>query len=70
MNTRKNNLSVREIEVLKLLIKDPDPQFVADRLSCSLATVKTHIRHIHTKLNVNSTTKAILWGIKNKIDKA
>ena len=70
MNTGNNILSAREIEVLKLQMKGHDPQRVADKINCSLATVKTHIRHIHAKLNVNSTSKAIAWGFKNGLDKS
>ena len=69
MNTRNNILSSREIEVLKKLMKGYDPQQVADKLNCSIATIKTHIRHIHAKLNVNTTTKSIAWGFKNGLDK-
>jgi DNA-binding CsgD family transcriptional regulator len=69
MKTGNDILSAREIEVLKLQMKNYDPQGIADKLKCSLATVKTHIRHIHAKLNVNTSSKAISWGFKNGLDK-
>ena len=70
MKTRNKILSDREEEVLKLQMKGYEPQQIADKIKCSLATVKTHIRHIHAKLNVNTSSKAIAWGFKNGLDKS
>jgi ATP/maltotriose-dependent transcriptional regulator MalT len=52
-------LSDRELEVLRLLGSDLDGPAIARRLVVSLHTVRTHTKHIYTKLNVNNRRAAI-----------
>ncbi len=52
-------LSVRELEVLRLLGSDLDGPAIARRLVVSLNTVRTHTKHIYTKLDVNSRRAAV-----------
>lgn len=52
-------LSEREIQVLRLLSLGLSNQAVADQLYISLATVKTHIRHIFEKLGVENRVEAL-----------
>lgn len=52
-------LSSRELEVLRLIDKGYTNQDVADKLFISLSTVKTHTKHIYTKLGVTSRTQAL-----------
>lgn len=49
-----SNLTVREEEVLALIMQDASIQLVAEKLVISPHTVKTHINHIYKKLNVSS----------------
>jgi LuxR family transcriptional regulator, maltose regulon positive regulatory protein len=60
-------LSDREIEVLQYLAEGFSNREVAQKLTISLSTVKTHTRNIYGKLGVNSRTQAIaqarIWGI-------
>ena len=52
-------LSVREVEVLKLLAAGLTNQEIADKLYLSLNTIKSHTNSIYIKLGVNRRTQAI-----------
>lgn len=52
-------LSDRELDVLRLLRSDLDGPAIARELIVSLNTVRTHTKHIYTKLGVNSRRAAI-----------
>ncbi|GEP39178.1 LuxR family transcriptional regulator [Nocardioides psychrotolerans] len=52
-------LSERELDVLRLLGSDLDGPAIARTLFVSLNTVRTHTKHIYTKLGVNSRRAAI-----------
>lgn len=52
-------LTEREIEVLRLLARGSSTSQVAERISISENTVKTHIRNILAKLEVGSRTEAV-----------
>lgn len=52
-------LSPREIEVLRLIATGASNQEIADTLVLSLHTVKHHVAHILTKMNVPTRTKAV-----------
>lgn len=57
-----DTLSERELEVLRYLAKGLRNQEIADSLYISLNTVKTHLKHIHSKLDVNNRTEAVVRG--------
>ena len=52
-------LSVRELDVLRLLDTDLDGPDIARRLSVSLNTLRTHTRNIYLKLGVTSRRAAV-----------
>jgi len=52
-------LSERELDVLRLLGSDLDGPAIARELVVSLNTVRTHTKHIYTKLGVNNRRSAI-----------
>jgi ATP/maltotriose-dependent transcriptional regulator MalT len=52
-------LSDRELDVLRLLGSDLDGPAIARRLTVSLNTVRTHTKHIYTKLDVNNRRAAV-----------
>lgn len=54
----KDILSGREYEILRLLARGDAYKKIADELSISIATVKTHIANIYDKLHVNSRGEA------------
>ena len=51
-------ITPREIEILKLIARGCSNQQIADELDCAKETVKTHIRHILSKLNAVGRTEA------------
>ncbi|NLW03667.1 MAG: response regulator transcription factor [Pseudomonadaceae bacterium] len=55
----REELSVREEQVLVLVAEGLANKEIAQRLFISLHTVKTHIRHILRKLDVSSRTQAL-----------
>jgi len=52
------DISARELDTLKL-IGDLSNQEIADKLFVSLNTVKTHLKNIYLKLEVDNRTKAV-----------
>jgi LuxR family maltose regulon positive regulatory protein len=52
-------LTFREIETLELLAQGLYNKEIADKLSISLETVKTHLKNIYQKLGVSSRQKAV-----------
>jgi LuxR family maltose regulon positive regulatory protein len=57
-NNSGSGLSDRELEALKLIAEGLSNQEIADRLFISLNTVKTHVKNILLKLNVDSRIQA------------
>ncbi|MBI5220085.1 MAG: hypothetical protein HY958_14250 [Bacteroidia bacterium] len=58
-NILEFGLSNRELDTLKLLVEEFSNQEIADKLFVSLNTVKTHLKNIYLKLEVNSREKAV-----------
>jgi LuxR family maltose regulon positive regulatory protein len=52
-------LSVRELEVLGLVVAGLTNREIAERLFITVGTVKTHVHHIYGKLGVSDRAKAI-----------
>jgi LuxR family maltose regulon positive regulatory protein len=52
----------RELEVLKLLDSELSNRQIAARMFVSVATVKTHIRHLYRKLGVTARHQAVARG--------
>lgn len=59
-------LSKRENEILHLLSKGLRYKEIADQLFLSTETIRTHIRNIYEKLQVNSRTDALNKAFGNK----
>lgn len=57
-------LSGRELDILKGLMAGFSYKLIADDLHISIDTVRSHIRHIYDKLQVNSKTEAILKAMR------
>jgi len=60
-------LSEREIEVLNLMAKGASNKDIADQLSITQSTVKTHITSIFQKLDVTTRTEAVTTALKKGI---
>ena len=52
-------LSERELEVMGLIAAGLSNKKISEELTVSVSTVKTHISHIYSKLDVHSRTKAV-----------
>jgi len=61
------HLSVREKEILALLVDGLSYKMIADKCAISIFTVNAHVRKIYEKLHVHSATEAIAKAGKNKI---
>jgi DNA-binding CsgD family transcriptional regulator len=53
------SLSPREFEVLELISSGCSNQQIADALTVSVGTVKSHVSNIFAKLQVNNRTQAV-----------
>jgi len=62
-------LSVRELEVLKMLCTGENYKTIAAVLSISTNTVKAHIKNIYTKLQVNTRAEVVSKAFKHRIVK-
>lgn len=63
----KYGLSVREVEVLRYLVKGYSYKMIAHVCHVSLATIQFHIRNIYHKLHVNCGREAVIKALKDKI---
>lgn len=61
------HLTLREKEVLKLLVDGASYKLVSAELNISIDTVRSHIRNIYDKLKVNSKSEAVAKAILNNI---
>lgn len=66
-NADLNNLSSRQVEILKLWGESYSNQEIADRFFISVRTVESHKNHIMQKLNLKSTVDMVKFAIKNNI---
>ena len=60
-------LSPREIDVLRLIANGNSNKLIADQLSISEATAKTHVASILSKLGANDRTHAVTIAMKRGI---
>jgi len=65
--TITNNLTNREVEVLKLIAEGMINKEIAKNLFISEKTVKNHISNIFKKLDVNDRTQAAIYAFKHNI---
>ncbi len=59
-----DELSVRELEVLRLLVAGTSNKAIAGRLGLSENTVKSHLNHIFSKLQVQSRGEAVAAALQ------
>lgn len=60
-------LTLKEQEILQHLINGKSYKQVAAAQHISVETVRSHIKHIYSKLHVSSMSQAVAKAIKNKI---
>jgi DNA-binding NarL/FixJ family response regulator len=61
------NLTDKEKLVLQQLTQGKSYKMIADELSVSVETVKTHMKNIYQKLHVHSSTEAVAKALQEKL---
>lgn len=61
------NLTSKESEVLKLLVKGLSYKMIADQLGISYFTVNNHIKKVYEKLHVHSLGEALALAHKDRL---
>lgn len=62
---RQEGLTQREAEVLALITQGFTNDEIADTAHLSINSVKSYIRSCYRRIDVDSRTKAVLWGIEH-----
>ena len=62
-----NDLTERERDVLRCMVKGMNNNEIADKLVISLGTVKYHVSNIFQKLGVDSRVEAVKLAIEQKL---
>ena len=60
-------LTVREVDVLRLLARGCSKKQIATRLGISAHTVVSHVRNTYRKLQVNSAAAAVMRAVQLQI---
>jgi len=63
--SKLEQLTVREVDVLQLVVKGNTNAEIANALFISEATVKTHISNIFTKLDLRDRVQAVVFGYES-----
>ena len=61
----KPELSPRETEVLGLICRGMSNLEIADHLFVSVNSVKTYVRQVYQKIDVNRRAQAVAWGLEH-----
>ena len=67
VDDKLNELTRREIEVLKLIAEGLFNKEIASKLDISERTVKNHVSNIFKKIDVSDRTQAAVFAIKNNL---
>ena len=62
---REEGLTAREAEVLSLITMGLSNQEIAERTLLSINSIKSYIRSAYRKIDVDSRSKAVLWGVEH-----
>ena len=62
----EHQLSEREMEILKEVVKGYNHHEIAEKLFISPNTVRTHVNNIYKKLHLNSRSQVMKLAYKNK----
>ncbi len=67
LSNQQNKLSIRETEVLRLVVSGLINKEIADKLHISINTVLTHRKNITAKLGIKSVSGLSIYAIMNGI---
>ncbi|MDP5093041.1 MAG: response regulator transcription factor [Polaribacter sp.] len=62
-----DTLTEREVDVIRLIVKEYSSQEIADELKVSTRTVETHRKNLIKKLKVKNSVGLAMYAVKNKI---
>lgn len=62
-----DSLTEREVDVIRLIVKEYSSQEIADELNVSTRTVETHRKNLIKKLKVKNSVGLAMYAVKNKI---
>lgn len=62
-----DDLSQREVEVLRLIAEGKSNREIAEALSISLNTVATHVRNILTKIGAANRAEAAAYAVRHGV---
>ncbi len=60
-------LSKREVEILGMIAQGYEYEYIADKLFISFLTLKTHVRNIFYKLEVNKRGQAVAKAVQQRL---
>jgi NarL family two-component system response regulator LiaR len=61
------NLTERERQVLAAMVDGLNNKQIAEKLTVSLSTIKSHVSNILLKLSITSRTEAVAIALRNSI---
>ncbi|MBD2701754.1 response regulator transcription factor [Spirosoma sp. BT702] len=61
---RRLSLTFREVEIIRLICQGLSSEQIADQLTLSVETIKTHRKNIHFKLGISKVADLIQFAIK------
>jgi DNA-binding NarL/FixJ family response regulator len=59
-----DGLTVREIEILKMLASGMANKQIAYKLTISDKTVRNHVSNMYEKLHINDRSQAVLYAVR------
>jgi two-component system, NarL family, response regulator DegU len=66
---RHNTLTTRETELLSYLVEGLSNREIAEKLQVEMKTVKNHLTHIYSKLQVNNRLEAVVYYYRSSLAK-
>lgn len=63
-----DNLTARELDILKLLAQSLPNKMIARKLDIAETTVKVHVKHLLKKLQLRSRVEAAVWAYQQGVE--
>ena len=64
---RVKQLSVRELELCRLVVADKPDKVIAAKMGWKQATVRTYLRTLFLRAGVDSRTGLAVWCLQNRL---
>jgi DNA-binding CsgD family transcriptional regulator len=64
---RADGLTLREVEILRLVASGMTNRVTAERLGLSIRTVDAHLRSIYAKLGIKSRSAATRYAVEHHL---